>query len=72
MNNPGLSVGFKFLSKWFKCLEVEVLEIQEDQNILNVKITRSPEHWHEEQWNLAHTRAGFAQGDYKALEYDNK
>lgn len=61
-------VGLKFKSFWFLCVKhIEVLEIKEAENILKVKITRSAEHWHFEDWNLEHTRWGFKTREYTEI-----
>lgn len=58
-----LTTGAVFMSKHFKG-HVEVLEMKESDNVLQVKVIRSHEHYHQEDWNLEHTLVGFQRGDY--------
>lgn len=58
--------GLKFRSKWFEGT-VEVHELDTTTNELKVKITSPLGYARYENWNLAHTRVGFSQGDYKRL-----
>lgn len=61
-----INKGQKFTSKWFAG-EVEVMGVDPSKNSLSVKITRSSEHYHTEEWNLEHTLTGFERGDYKSI-----
>ncbi len=55
--------GLLFRSKWFKGL-VEVIKVSPESNQLKVKITRTPEHYHFEDWDLQVTIWGFENLEY--------
>lgn len=59
-----MKIGMKFTSKWFEGV-TEILDINEAENTLVVKITRASGHSHDETWNLQHTIWGFERDEYK-------
>jgi hypothetical protein len=58
-----IKVGMLIKSKYFVGI-TEVLSINKEKNKIEVKISRSSEHYHTEEWDLEHTIWGFERGDY--------
>lgn len=66
-NHRRVIVGLKFKSVWFECWYCEVLSINETTGKASVRINRSEQHSHEEEWNLEYTEWGFQTGQYKVI-----
>ena len=65
MEQFNITEGLIFTAKHFDGI-IEVEEIDEHNNILNVKLSKNGSFWREE-FNLEHTKTGFENGEYKTL-----